>query len=194
MMTAAHKTVFENLFKAKKFYEIPNALYRGWLGFKIAAVGSEEEVFNNILAAKTVSEILWAKKRRLEGPTGASKWDVASSENLALFKSREDEKAEKEAKKKEADEKKKEREEEREAKKKEKEEQIEEKKRQREEKKTLATAKKEAAAAKKADKAAKKAAEEAKKAEKEKENESQLDDPIPGPSNARKSLRQGLRK
>ena len=54
MMTAAHKTVFENLFKAKKFYEIPNALYRGWLGFKIAAVGSEEEVFNNILAAKTV--------------------------------------------------------------------------------------------------------------------------------------------
>ena len=129
-----------------------------------------------------------------EGPTGASKWDVASSENLALFKSREDEKAEKEAKKKEADEKKKEREEEREAKKKEKEEQIEQKKRQREEKKTLATAKKEAAAAKKADKAAKKAAEEAKKAGKEKENKSQLDDPIPGPSNARKSLRQGQRK
>ena len=51
MMTAAHKTVFENLFKAKKFYKIPNTLYRGWLGFKIAAVGSEEEVFNNILAA-----------------------------------------------------------------------------------------------------------------------------------------------
>ena len=43
MMTSAHKTIFENLFKAKKFYEIPNALYRGWLGFKIAAVGSEEE-------------------------------------------------------------------------------------------------------------------------------------------------------
>ena len=89
MMTAAHKTVFENLFEAKKFYEIPNALYRGWLGFKIAAVGSEEEVFNNILAAKTVSEIPRAKKRRLEGPTGASKWDVTSTENLALFKSRE---------------------------------------------------------------------------------------------------------
>ena len=39
MMTAAHKTTFEDLFKKKKFYEIPNALYRGWLGFKISAVG-----------------------------------------------------------------------------------------------------------------------------------------------------------
>ena len=58
-------TFFGNIFKQKKFYEIPNAVYRGWLGFKIAAVGSEEEVFNQILAAKTVSEIPRAKKRRL---------------------------------------------------------------------------------------------------------------------------------
>ena len=150
MMTSAHKTISENLFKAKKFYEIPNALYRGWLGFKIAAVGSEEEVFDNILAAKTVTEIPWSKKRRVEGPAGAAKWDVTSAENLALFKSREDEKAEKEAKKKEAEEKKKEKE--REAKKKKKEEQIKQKKRQREEKKSLAPAKREAAAAKKAEK------------------------------------------
>ena len=82
-------TFFGNLFKQKKFYEIPNAVYRGWLGFKIAAVGSEEE----------------------------------------------------------------------------------------------------AAAANKADKAAKKAAEEEKKEEKAKENECQIDDPEPGPSNAWKSLR-----
>ena len=129
MMTAAHKTTFEDLFKKKKFYEIPNALYRGWLGFKIAAVGSEEQVFDNILAAKTVTEIPRASKnRRVEGPTGAAKWDVTSPENLALFKSREEEKSEKEAKKKEAEEKKKEKEKEREAKKKEKEEQTQEKK------------------------------------------------------------------
>ena len=187
MMTSAHKTISENLFKAKKFYEIPNALYRGWLGFKIAAVGSEEEVFDNILAAKTVTEIPWSKKRRVEGPAGAAKWDVTSAENLALFKSREDEKAEKEAKKKETEEKKKEKE--REAKKKKKEEQIKQKKRQREEKKSLAPAKREAAAAKKAEKAAKKAAEEEKKAEKVKENVSQMDDPEPGPSNGRKTSR-----
>ena len=31
-------TFFGNLFKQKKFYEIPNAVYRGWLGFKIAAL------------------------------------------------------------------------------------------------------------------------------------------------------------
>ena len=43
MMTAAQKTIFENLFKQKKFHEIPNALYRGWLGFKIAAVSNMEE-------------------------------------------------------------------------------------------------------------------------------------------------------
>ena len=129
MMTAAHKTTFEDLFKKKKFYEIPNALYRGWLGFKIAAVGSEEQVFDNILAAKTVTEIPRASKnRRVEGPTGAAKWDVTSPENLALFKSREEEKSEKEAKKKEAEEKKKEKEKETEAKKKEKEEQTQEKK------------------------------------------------------------------
>ena len=42
MMTAAQKTVFGNLFKQKKFIEIPNAVYRVWLGFKIAAMGSEE--------------------------------------------------------------------------------------------------------------------------------------------------------
>ena len=186
MMTAAHKTVFENLFKEKKFYEIPNALYRGWLGFKIAAVGSEEEVFDNILAAKTVTSIPRGKKRKVDGPTGAAKWDVTSAENLALFKAREDEKSEKEAKKKEAAEKKKEKEEEREAKKREKEEQAQEKKRQREERKTQATARREAAAAAKA---AKKAEVEAKKVEKTMTEESQVDEAIPGPSGARKSLR-----
>ena len=137
MMTAAHKTTFEDLFK-KKFYDIPNALYRGSLGFKTAAVGSEEQVFDNdnILAAKTVTEIPRASKKwRVEGPTGAAKWDVTSPENLALFKSREEEKSEKEAKKKEAEEKKKEKEKEREAKKKEKEEQTQEKRREREERK-----------------------------------------------------------
>ena len=131
MMTAAHKTTFEDLFK-KKFYDIPNALYRGSLGFKTAAVGSEEQVFDNILAAKTVTEIpRGSKNRRVEGPTGAAKWDVTSPENLALFKSREEEKSEKEAKKKEAEEKKKEKEKEREAKKKE----TPEKRREREERK-----------------------------------------------------------
>lgn len=167
MMTAKQKTDFEKLFKEKKFYEVPNPIYRGWLGFKIAVLGTEENVFDNILAAKTVTEIPRAKKKRVEGPTGAAKWDVTSDQNLALFKAREDEKAEKEARKKEAEEKKKEREEEREAKKKEKEEQIQEKKRQREEKR-------EAAAAKRAVKAAM-------KAEKAKEREA-----VPGPSNTRK--------
>ena len=166
-MTAKQKTDFENLFKEKKFYEVPDPIYRGWLGFKIAVLGTEENVFDNILAAKTITEIPRAKKKRVEGPSGAAKWDVTNDQNLALFKAREDEKAEKEARKKEAEEKKKEREEEREAKKKEKEEQIQERRRQREEKK-------EVAAAKRAEKAAK-------KAEKAKEREA-----VPGPSNTRK--------
>ena len=111
---------------------------------------------------------------------------VTSPENLAPFKSRE-EKSEKEAKKKEAEEKKKEKEKEREAKKKEKEEQTQEKRREREERKTQKEA---AVAAKKAERAAKKADEEAKKVEKSKKTkEMKVDDPIPGPSNTRKSAR-----
>ena len=185
-MTAAQKTVFEDLFKAKRFYEVSNATYRGWLGFKIAAVGSEDEVFN-ILAAKTVTKIPRAKRRRLEGPTGAAKFDVTSPENLALFKSREDEKDEKEVRKKQAEEKKKEKEQERESKKREKEELNEQKRRQREERRSLINARKEAAAAKKTEKAAKKAEEVTKKIEKAKEKESQkVDESVPGPPGQRK--------
>ena len=135
-------------------------------------------MFNNILATKTVTAIPRAKKRRMAGPSGAAKWDVASQENLALFKARDQEKAEKESKKKQAEEKKKEKEEEKEAKKREKEEQNEERRRQREEKRSLVAARKDAVAAKKA----------AKKAEKEKEKETQkLDDAVRGPSNTRRS-------
>ena len=57
-------------------------------------------MFDNILAAKTVTRIPRAKRRRLEGPSGAAKFDITSPENLALFKSREDKKEEKEARKK----------------------------------------------------------------------------------------------
>ena len=178
MMTASQKTQFEEMFKEKKFYEIPNAIYRGWLGFKIAVLGTEENMFDKILAAKTITEIPRAKRRKVDGPTGAAKWDVTSPENLALFQSREHEKAEKEAKKKEAEEKRKEREGEKEAKKKEKEEQIQEKKRQREEKKAVVMAKKEAAKAKKAEKAAKKV-EEAKETQ-------EVEQAVPGPSNTRR--------
>ena len=74
-----------------------------------------------------------------------------------------------------------------EAKKKEKEEQTQEKRREREERKTQKEA---AVAAKKAERAAKKADEEAKKVEKSKKTkEMKVDDPIPGPSNTRKSTR-----
>ena len=45
-------------------------------------------------AAKTIAKIPRAEKR-VEGPIGAAKWDVTSDQNLALFKVREDEKAEK---------------------------------------------------------------------------------------------------
>ncbi len=87
MMTASQKTQFEELFKEKKFYEIPNAIYRGWLGFKIAVLGTEENMFDKILAAKTITEIPRAKRRKVDGPTGAAKWDVTSPENLALSRS-----------------------------------------------------------------------------------------------------------
>ena len=63
------------------------------------ALGSEG-LFYKILAAKTITEIPWTKKRRVDGPTGAVKLDVPSTEDLALFKPREEEK---EAKKKEAE-------------------------------------------------------------------------------------------
>ena len=94
MMTAKQKTNFEKLFKEKKFCEVPDPIYRGWLGFKIAVLGTEENMFHNSLAAKTIAKIPRAEKR-VEGPIGAAKWDVTSDQNLALFKVREDEKAEK---------------------------------------------------------------------------------------------------
>ncbi len=94
MMTAKQKTNFEKLLEEKKFNEIPDPIYRGWLGFKIAVLGTEENMFHNSLAAKTIAKIPRAEKR-VEGPIGAAKWDVTSDQNLALFKVREDEKAEK---------------------------------------------------------------------------------------------------
>ena len=94
MMTAKQKTNFEKLFEEKKFYEVPDPIYGGWLGFKIAVLGTEENMFHNSLAAKTIAKIPRAEKR-VEGPIGAAKWDVTSDQNLALFKVREDEKAEK---------------------------------------------------------------------------------------------------
>lgn len=96
MMTAKQKTNFEKLFEEKMFYEVPDPiyLYRGWLGFKIAVLGTEENMFHNSFAAKTIAKIPRAEKR-VEGPIGAAKWDVTSDQNLALFKVREDEKAEK---------------------------------------------------------------------------------------------------
>ena len=55
------------------------------------ALGSEG-LFYKILADKTITEIPRAKKNRVDGPTGAAKWDVTSTEKLALFKNREEEK------------------------------------------------------------------------------------------------------
>ena len=94
MKTAKQKTNFKKLFEEKKFYEVPYPIYRGWLGFKIAVLGTEENMFHNSLAAKTIAKIPRAEKR-VEGPIGAAKWDVTRDQNLALFKVREDEKAEK---------------------------------------------------------------------------------------------------
>ena len=60
-------TQFKKLFKEKKFYEIPNPIYRGWLGFMIAALCSEGNVSDNILAAKTITKITWSQGQRREG-------------------------------------------------------------------------------------------------------------------------------
>ena len=94
MMTAKQKTNFKKLFEEKKLYEVPDPIYRCWLGFKIAVLGTEENMFHNSFAAKTIAKIPRAEKM-VEGPIGAAKWDVTSDQNLALFKVREDEKAEK---------------------------------------------------------------------------------------------------
>ena len=51
-------------------------------------------MFHNSLAAKTIAKIPRAETG-VEGPIGDAKWDVTSDQNLALFKVREDEKAEK---------------------------------------------------------------------------------------------------
>ena len=77
MMTAKQKTNFEKLFEEKKFYEVPDPIYRGWIGFKIAVLGTEENMFHNSLAAKTIAKIPRAEKR-VEGPIGAAKCDVTS--------------------------------------------------------------------------------------------------------------------
>ena len=66
MMNVSQKTQFEKLFKEKKFYDFSNPIYQGWLGFMIATLCSEENVFDNILAAKTITEIPRTKKRRVD--------------------------------------------------------------------------------------------------------------------------------
>ena len=88
IINVSQKTQFEKLFKEKKFYEIPNPIYC-WLGFKIAALGSEG-LFDKILAAKTITEIPRAKKNRVDGPQ--LELPSGSTENLSLFKNREEEK------------------------------------------------------------------------------------------------------
>ena len=67
MMNVSQKTQFEKLFKEKMFYEIPNPIYRGWLGFMIATLCSEENVFDSILAAKTIIKYPWSQGQRREG-------------------------------------------------------------------------------------------------------------------------------
>ena len=67
MMNVSQKTQFEKLFKEKMFYEIPNPIYRGWLGFMIATLCSEENVFDNILAAKTITKIPQSQGQTREG-------------------------------------------------------------------------------------------------------------------------------
>ena len=150
MMNVSQKTQFKKLFKEKKFYEIPNPIYRGWLGFMIAALCSEGNVFDNILAAKTITKITWSQGQRREGlmvqlelPSG-----TLPAQRTLLFSRTERRKGSIEERSR--------REEEREAKEKEKEEQIQEKQRKREEEKSFEMVKKEAAAAKKAEKAVKK--------------------------------------
>ena len=67
MMNVSQKTQFEKLFKEKMFYEIPNPIYRGWLGFMIATLCSEENVFDNILAPKTITKIPQSQGQTREG-------------------------------------------------------------------------------------------------------------------------------
>ena len=67
MMNVSQKTQFDKLFKEKMFYEIPNPIYRGWLGFMIATLCSEENVFDNILAAKTITKIPQSQGQTREG-------------------------------------------------------------------------------------------------------------------------------
>ena len=67
MMNVPQKTQFEKLLKEKLFYEIPNPIYRGWLGFMIATLCAEENVFDSILAAKTIIKYPWSQGQRREG-------------------------------------------------------------------------------------------------------------------------------
>ena len=68
----------------------------------MATLSSEENGFGQ---DHHRSEISRANKSRVDGPTGVAKWGVPSTDDLALFKPREEKK---ESKKKEAEEKKKE--------------------------------------------------------------------------------------
>ena len=81
------------LFKEKKFYEIPNPIYRGWLGFKIAALGSALRKTGLTTSSRPRPSPRSQGQRReglmvqLELPR-----NVTSTENLALLKNREEEK------------------------------------------------------------------------------------------------------
>ena len=70
------------LFRDKTVF---NAVYRGWQGFKIAAVGSEEEVFANILTAKTVTEIPSHGPVKTTNITGLGAWHLTHA--LSIFSS-----------------------------------------------------------------------------------------------------------
>ena len=107
-----------------------------WLQDCRLGLCSEENWFDNILEAKTITEIPRTKKRRFDGPTGAAKKRYQHREPCS-FQEQRRRKGSIVARSR--------REEEREAKEKEKEEQTQEKRRKREWEKSLEMAKKEAA-------------------------------------------------
>ena len=124
MINVSQKTQFEKLFKEKKFYEIPNPIYWGWLVFKIAACLG-----------------LWGLV--LQNPRGQDHhWDPMDKEEkgwwsnwscqVGRYQHREACSFQEQRRRKESTVERSRREEEREAKEKEKEEQIQEKRRKRE--------------------------------------------------------------
>ena len=92
---------FEELFAKGRRFEITNYLWVGWLSFKLAAIGTEQEAFDLVLQERIPKNLAKrTTKRKVKKPMGPARIDPQSEEYRQIFlENKEEEEKKEEAKK-----------------------------------------------------------------------------------------------